>query len=298
MKGSRLHIDMFKVFQDLVATKSFSGAAEINFITQSAVSQQISVLEEYFGKTLIIRGKGKFALTQEGEIFLKGCKQILETYQLTRDQMETEPGVIAQTVNIESVYSIGFYHLPPLIKSFMKKYKQTNLHIEYNRSDKIYTNVIHGLCDFGIVAYPWPHPLVDIQFTKNENLVFVCSPKHKLSKKKKISFNNLNNMNFIAFIKEIPTRGAIDTILKKYNVYVKTVKEFDNVETLKQTLELGDSVSILPENTVQQEIKKKSLVSIPIMEGPFSRETGIITRKDRYLSKITQKAIQWIAGKK
>jgi DNA-binding transcriptional LysR family regulator len=57
-------------------------------------------------------------------------------------------------------------------------------------------------------------------------------------------------------------------------------------------------VSILPENTVQQEIKKKSLVSIPIMEGPFSRETGIITRKDRYLSKITQKAIQWIAGKK
>ena len=180
----------------------------------------------------------------------------------------------------------------------MKKYKQTNLHIEYNRSDKIYTNVIHGLCDFGIVAYPWPHPLVDIQFTKNENLVFVCSPKHKLSKKKKISFNNLNNMNFIAFIKEIPTRGAIDTILKKYNVYVKTVKEFDNVETLKQTLELGDNVSILPENTVQQEIKKKSLVSIPIMEGPFSRETGIITRKDRYLSKITQKAIQWIAGKK
>ena len=130
MKGSRLYIDIFKVFCDLAETKNFSRTAEKNHITQSAVSQQIAYLERYFGKKMIIRSKGKFALTPEGKIFLGGCKQIIKTYQHTMHQMQTENGEISQSVNIQSIYSIGFYHLPPLIKSFMKKYKKINLHIE------------------------------------------------------------------------------------------------------------------------------------------------------------------------
>ena len=284
MKGSRLYIDIFKVFCDLAETKNFSRTAEKNHITQSAVSQQIAYLERYFGKKMIIRSKGKFALTPEGKIFLEGCKQILKTYQHTMHQMQTENGEISQSVNIQSIYSIGFYHLPPLIKSFMKKYKKINLHIEYNRSDRIYSDVIHGLCDIGIVAYPWQHPLVDIKKSGSEKLTCVCALEHELSKRKKISLKDLNHRDFISFVREIPTRNAIDEILKDHNVKVNIVHEYDNVETLKSSLELGECISILPENTIQQELKNMELVSIPIKEGPFFRNTGIITRKDRQLS--------------
>ena len=284
MKGSRLYIDIFKVFQDLVATESFSKAAKINFITQSAVSQQISFLENYLGKQLIIRGKGKFALTHEGEIFLRGCKEMLHIYQMTMGKMDAPLGEFSQTVNIESIYSIGYYHLPPMVKSFMKKYKQINLHLEYNRSDRIYTNVIQGLCDFGIVAYPWQHPLVDIKQGGKEKLTCVCALEYELSKRKEISLKDLNHRDFISFARGIPTRNAIDKILKDHNVKVNIVHEYDNVETLKSSLELGECISILPENTIQQELKNMELVSIPIKEGPFFRNTGIITRKGRQLS--------------
>jgi DNA-binding transcriptional LysR family regulator len=284
MKGSRLYIDIFKVFCDLAETKNFSRTAEKNHITQSAVSQQIAYLERYFGKKMIIRSKGKFALTPEGKIFLGGCKQIIKTYQHTMHQMQTENGEISQSVNIQSIYSIGFYHLPPLIKSFMKKYKKINLHIEYNRSDRIYSDVINGLCDIGIVAYPWQHPLVDIKQGEKEKLTCVCALEYELSKRKKISLKDLNHRDFISFVREIPTRNAIDEILKDHNVKVNIVHEYDNVETLKSSLELGECISILPENTIQQELKNMELVSIPIKEGPFFRNTGIITRKDRQLS--------------
>jgi len=264
MKGSRLYIDIFKVFCDLAETKNFSRTAEKNHITQSAVSQQIAYLERYFGKKMIIRSKGKFALTPEGKIFLGGCKQIIKTYQHTMHQMQTENGEISQSVNIQSIYSIGFYHLPPLIKSFMKKYKKINLHIEYNRSDRIYSDVIHGLCDIGIVAYPWQHPLVDIKQGEKEKLTCVCALEYELSKRKKISLKDLNHRDFISFVREIPTRNAIDEILKDHNVKVNIVHEYDNVETLKSSLELGECISILPENTIQQELKNMELVSIPI----------------------------------
>jgi len=293
MKGSRLYIDIFKVFCDAAETKNFSKTAERNYITQSAVSQQIAYLERYFGKQLIIRGKGKFGLTPEGEFFLKGCKKILQTYQYTIDQMQAEIGEIAQTVNIEAIYSIGFYHLPPLVKSFMKKYKQIHLHIEYNRSDRIYSDVIHGLCDLGFVAYPWQHPMINIINAKKEKLICVCAPNHQLAKRKKVYLKDLNNLDFIGFIKEIPTRNAIDEILANFNVKVNIANEFDNVETLKGSLELGECISILPENTVQQEIINKDLTVLQIVEGPFYRNTGIITRKDRPVSRATEKVIQY-----
>jgi len=296
MKGSRLYIDLFKIFQDLVATKSFSRAAKINFITQSAVSQQIAFLEDYLGKQLIIRGKNKFALTHEGEIFLRGCKEMLHIYQKTMSQMNTPLGEFSQTVNIESIYSIGYYHLPPLVKSFMKKYKRINLHLEYNRSDRIYTNVIQGLCDFGIVAYPWQHPLVDIKQGEKEKLVCVCAPKYQLARRNKISLKDLNKRDFVGFIKEIPTRNAIDEIFKDHDVKVNFVNNYDNVEILKRSLELGECFSLLPENTIQQEINNKDLVSIPIAEGPFFRKTGIITRKDRPLSQATHTVIKHLSA--
>ena len=292
MKGSRLYIDIFKVFCDLAETKNFSRTAEKNHITQSAVSQQIAYLERYFGKKMIIRSKGKFALTPEGKIFLGGCKQIIKTYQHTMHQMQTENGEISQSVNIQSIYSIGFYHLPPLIKTFIKTYKEIHLHLEYNRSDRIYSDVIHGLCDIGIVAYPWQHPLVDIKQGEKEKLTCVCALEYELSKRKKISLKDLNHRDFISFVREIPTRNAIDEILKDHNVKVNIAHEYDNVETLKSSIELGKCISILPENTIQQELKNMELVSIPIKEGPFFRNTGIITRKGRQLSQAIHTVIK------
>jgi len=106
--------------------------------------------------------------------------------------------------------------------------------------------------------------------------------------------NDLNKRKFIGFIKEIPTRSAIDAILKDHDVEVNIVHDYANVETLKRSLELGECISLLPENTVQQEIRNKDLVSIPITEGPFYRETGIIIRKDRPLSQAAKEAIKYL----
>ncbi len=291
MTGSRIYIDIFKVFCDVAETKSFSKAAERNFISQSAVSQQISYLENHFDKKLIIRGKGKFSLTSEGRIFLNGCSSILNMFQETIDLMDAKLGSTVQTVNIETIYSIGFYRLPSWMKNFMVDNKNINLHVEYNKSDRIYKNVIQGGCDIGIIAYPWNHPLIEIEYVPVEKLVAVCAPSFQLSTNLEISIKQLDKLNLISFIKEIPTRSYVDNLLSQYNVSVKHLHEFDNVETLKRSLELGDGIAILPENTVQQEIANNDLVSIELTEGPFYRNIGIISRKNRPQSKAIKNVL-------
>ena len=75
-----MQIESLKVFCDLAETESFTKAAQINEVTQSAVSQQISSLERHFKSLLIERSKKRFRLTREGQVLYDYAKQMIATY--------------------------------------------------------------------------------------------------------------------------------------------------------------------------------------------------------------------------
>ena len=78
-----VQVESFKVFRDLVESRSFSKAASLNFITQSAVSQQVRAMEERFQVPLFERNNKQFGLTQEGALLYEVSKQIVFKF-LTR----------------------------------------------------------------------------------------------------------------------------------------------------------------------------------------------------------------------
>ena len=108
-----MQIETLKVFCDLSETESFTKAAQINDITQSAVSQQIRSLENQFRATLIERSKKKFRLTREGQILYEHSKQIIQTYDMLRAQLQELRDVVSGTLRVATIYSIGLYDLPP-----------------------------------------------------------------------------------------------------------------------------------------------------------------------------------------
>src|SRR2546423_1991277 len=67
-----------QLFCDLVETRSFTRAAERNFLSQSAVSQRIRALERQYAQVLLERGrgKGKVAPTEAGQILYAGAKPL------------------------------------------------------------------------------------------------------------------------------------------------------------------------------------------------------------------------------
>ena len=73
-----MHIATFKVFRDLVETSSFSKAAEVNGITQSAVSQQVRAIERKFDVKLIDRRSRALTLTEQGKAFLAASRDIVD----------------------------------------------------------------------------------------------------------------------------------------------------------------------------------------------------------------------------
>ena len=279
-----MQIESLKVFCDLAETESFTKAATVNNVTQSAVSQQISSLERIFKSLLIERSKKKFRLTREGQVLYEYSKQIIGTYDALHSKLQEIKDIISGTIRVATIYSIGLHDLPPYLKKFLKAYPTVNVHVEYRRANQVYEDVLGNVVDLGLVAYPVRDNKLEIFPLRKDMLVLISHPQHPLAKHRSIKMKSLAGQKFIGFQPDIPTRKALDKILKENNVEVQHVMEFDNIETVKRAVEIDAGVAIVPQGTVVQEVAKQTLAQISLDDGDFFRPLAAIYKKNKVLS--------------
>jgi DNA-binding transcriptional LysR family regulator len=279
-----MQIESLKVFCDLTETESFTKAAQINHITQSAVSQQVSSLERQFKALLIERSKKKFRLTREGELLYKASKEIVQTYERLHSQLQELRNIISGTVRVATIYSIGLHDLPPYLKRYLKNYPTVNVHVEYRRANQVYEDVVGNVVDLGLVAYPTRDPRLEIMPLRKEPMVVICHPEHPLAKNKTVKLSALSGQKFVAFESDIPTRKALDKVFREHGVQVVPVMEFDNVETVKRAVEIDAGVSIVPRTCVKNEVEEGTLAAVEVSDVELARPLAALYKKNKVLS--------------
>ena len=294
---SSVHIETLKVFCDVVETGSFSMAASQNFITQSAVSQQLRTLESKYHCKLLERGRSGAKPTPAGEILYNASREILEKYREIETQLQESAKVVSGALRIAIVYSVGLHELPPYLKEYLREFPQVNVHLEYSRPNKIYDDAIAGRIDLGIVAYPAKHPQIAVTPFREDRLVLVCPPSHPLSTLKKVSVSRLDGETFVGYERDISTRKATDQLFREHNVNVRYAGEYDNIETIKRAVELGHGAAIVPLASVQHEIDQGLLKVVHLSDETLLRPLGIIHKKGRHLSPAAVKFIDVLRRK-
>ena len=279
-----MQIGTLKVFCDLAETESFTKAAQINDVTQSAVSQQISSLERQFKSLLIERSKKKFRLTREGQVLYDYSKQVIATYEALQSKLQEIKDIISGTIRVATIYSIGLHDLPPYLKQFLKTYPTVNVHVEYRRANQVYEDVMGNVVDLGLVAYPNRDSKLEVFPLRRDPLVLVCHPQHPLAKNKNIRLKAVSGQKFIGFEPDTPTRKALDRLLRESKVEVQHVMEFDNIETVKRAVEIDAGVAIVPQGTVTQEVAKQTLAQVSLNDGEYFRPLAAIYKKNKVLS--------------
>jgi LysR family transcriptional regulator, transcriptional activator of the cysJI operon len=282
---SEMQIESFKVFCDLTETESFTKAAQINQITQSAVSQQISSLEKQFKSLLIERSKKKFRLTREGQVLYEYGKQIIQIHDSLHSKLQEIKDIVSGTIRVATIYSVGLHELPQYIKRFLRSFPTVNVHVEYRRSNQVYEDVLGNVVDLGLVAYPVKDAKLEIVPLHQDKLVVICHPDHPIAQKgSAIPMKSLAGERFIGFEPDIPTRKAIDKMLRDHGVTVQTVMEFDNIETVKRAVEIEAGVSIVPQGTILQEVTNRTLAQVELSDGEFFRPLAAVYKRNKVVS--------------
>ena len=254
-----MHVETLKTFCDLVETGSLSRAARMNLVSQSAVSQQLRALEQRYGRRLIERAPRIGARpTDAGRLLYDEIKPMLERLAAVEQQLRARPDVLAGTVRVATVYSVGLHTLPRVIKRCLVEHPQVNVRLSYRRTNEVSAACLDGEVDFGIVALPARRAQLAIVPLGYDELLLTAPPTHPIARRARCPIAVLHDQPFIGFDRDIPTRRFVDGLLRRHGVRVHYVLELDNVETIKRS-DLAD-------------------------EGPFRRPIGVIYRRTRELS--------------
>lgn len=271
-----MNLSNFKLFCDAVRCRSFSRGAAINGITQSAASQKINHLESEFGAQLIDRSKRPFVLTSAGEICYRGLRDILRQYEVVRASIEALRHNISGTVRIAAIYSVGLHVMNESMQAFMSAHPKAKVRLVYLLPAKVYQAVLAGEADLGILSYPQGNRDLSIIPLRSEKMALVCHPDHHFARLQSVKPSQLQAENYVAFDRDLVVSREIDRYFKENGVSVRKIMEFDNVETIKQAVEIGAGLSILPEPTVRREVDAGSLAVVDLEGCTLARPIAII----------------------
>ena len=253
-----MNIETLRIFCDVVQHQSFSRGAKINDVSQSAATQSVHRVEEHFGVQLVDRSKRPFVLTPEGQACYEGFREVLELYDSVEARVRSLRMEISGLVRVAAIYSVGLHDMSRCMQDFMRQYPKAKVRLEYLRPNKVYEAVLNAEVDLGIISYPAASPDLDVIPLRSERMVVVCPPGHPLDPAPGGHGRAPpGRWTSSAFDRDLSIRKEIDRYLRQRSINIRVVMEFDNIETIKQAVEIGAGVSILPEPTVRDEVARR-----------------------------------------
>ena len=292
-----MNIETLKVFRDLVDTGSFSKTAELNFISQSAVSQQIKTLDFVLKCRLLNRLTNKLVPTSCGEKLYEAAKKIILVYEnaivSTRQFSVPSP---AEEVRISTIYSAGIYLLQGHIRKFMAAHHNIKVSVEYLQFQQIRSDILSGRADFGIIAGPC-NKLQGLIFLPigEDKMVLLTGMSDKLARKRAIAVREIEGLDFISFEKASPSRKCVDEFFRKHAVKVNMKMELDDIETIKTAVSSGAGLALLPLSAVREAERERELHIVRFNDAQPTRSLYLIYNRSRKMS-ASAKAFMDITG--
>ncbi|MEE9404399.1 MAG: LysR family transcriptional regulator [Algisphaera sp.] len=273
-----------RLFSDVARCQSFSQAAGMHGITQSAASQRIGHLEKRLGVTLLDRSVRPLELTEAGGVYLRGVQEVLQRYDLLEGEVaasfvpkkaDSHP---AGDVRVAAIYSSGIDLLSRVRRRFEAEQPQVSVTIDYEYPDTVYDAVVNGRADVGILSYPERFKKVGVIPLRDEPMAVVCPPDHPLAKKKSVTPEELTGHERVAFSNDLPMGRRVTNYLKENGGAPTTKYIFDNFDTIKNAVAAMGRFAILPARTVQRDVKAGVLVTVKLTPE-LTRPMGIIYRR-------------------
>ena len=293
-----MNMETLALYCEVIRSGSFSLGAVAHHISQSAASQSIRQLESELGTVLIDRTKRPFMVTPEGRKFYDACQVMIEQFEKAKGEITKQREMLGGVVRVAVIYSVGLQDMGFYTQQFNTHYPQAKIRLAFLHPHEVVEAVINDEADIGILSFPTAHRSLKVIPWHDEPMVFVCHRSHALARKRLVTARELANEKFIAFEKNLAIRKAIDKALRQRGVKPEAAMEFDNIETIKQAITIQSGVSILPRSSVSREIENGMVAAVPLDMSELVRPIGIIHRRQKLLTPITVKLIEFLQSVK
>lgn len=150
-----MEIRVLKYFLAVAREENITAAAESLHITQPTLSKQLMELENELGKKLLIRGKRKITLTEDGILLRKRAREIVDLIEKTQAELKNlENESISGDIYIGAGETEGMKIIARVSSKLQKKYPNIHYHLFSGNGEDVMEKLDKGLIDFGVLIEP------------------------------------------------------------------------------------------------------------------------------------------------
>ena len=254
---------------------TFSSAAEALGTVQSNISNRIARLESELGSELIDRASG--ALTESGTVVVERARRILSEVSAIAADVSELTADIRGRVSVGMIGTAGRWIVPLLLEAQRRTYPHISLRITEGTNSVIEPQLISGVLDIAVLAWPVDPPELTEIDLYSEDLVLICERTHPLAERPSVTFADIEPFEILLPFPGTPIRREIDEASHAQGVELRPLIELDGLRTIASLTFDGHGPSILPSTMLSTHLRPK-FRAVPI-EGIALRRVCLVRRR-------------------
>lgn len=288
-----MDIRQLKAFVAIAESGTFTAGAARVHVTQAAISMQIRQLETETRTQLFIRAPRRVILTEAGEKLLERAYTILREHDAALEELAALTGAHRGRLRIGSASAmVSADPLPQVLRELRRVHSGVETSVVSGTSESLVKQVLAGELDAAFVSLPVEARGVQTEILSEDYLVAIASPNHQMAKQKIVSAYALAGEKLILGERGGNTRRLIDQFFAQAGVTLKIAMELSRLSAIKRMVEEDMGVGIVPLQSVEEEVRRGSLVRWWIEGAQINWQLGIVRLVGGYDSPIHQKFLQ------
>ena len=252
----------------------------LNF-APSSITSHIKKLEEELGYDLLDRFGKQIMLTEKGKLFKEKAIHLLSLMNEAKN-LEKMPDIM----RIGAPESQCIYRIPEILSKFKEDYRDVKLTFSPAKSRfDIEKRIIAGDLDVGIITdFAFASEKLIVHELQSSSIALLAGPEYSLASKKQVHLAELKNEAFLVTEEGCSYRSMFESELKQASIYEPNLTEFTSIEAVKQCCKAGIGLAVLPEFTVEEEIRTNELAVVNLAVPLPAATVYLLYHKDKKLT--------------
>lgn len=289
-----MHITNFKYFLAVAETGSVRQASDRMNVSASALSRQIQNLEHEIGATLFERRVNGMVLTQEGRILKRHMQRTMRELELAQSHINNLHGLRNGRVSYVTIDGVASPMLLPAIAKFQTRYPQIQFSGTIAGSEQVLSAVLGDDVDFGVALRIIEHPDIEVVKEFPTRFQAAMSSTHRLAQKESISLEELSREPLTLLNDAFESTRILKHELQDRGLSLSLAHELDNVELVKRAVLLSDTLTVLPDFALRDDLRLTDLNVVEI-SGTYPTSSAIVfSRKGRHQTHATNRFFDFL----
>ncbi len=245
-----MNTERLQYFLAVAQHRNFTEAAKGFYMTQPAITRQISVLEEELGVRLFHRTTRSVELTLAGELFLEDAERILAQEAQAKERLRQLDAPEHMEMKIGYLHSQCRHFLPQLIKTFQREHPQVKVQLIRQNAAEVQEGLAAGQLDVAFSLMPdlEGYSTYDARKLTSDFYCLVCPKDHPSLEEMKINYEKLATESFACLSADtgLYMYKQFLVLCKNLGIVPRTVEEYPSMADVLFVVECGQAIAFLP----------------------------------------------------